>query len=144
MQPTPPCSATCWWWMQALGVAIRHIICGFYLFINFSFWLCCPLRFQNSPQTPGESVSWCSETSALLRLSSQDGSPSLPLVSLFIFIFCPTSFRRQWAAFWVPDVVCQHSEVALWNLLSVQMFFWWICGGESGLPVLFLCHLLDS
>ena len=21
------------------------------------------------------------------------------------------------------------------------MFFWWICGGESGLPVLFLCHL---
>ena len=21
------------------------------------------------------------------------------------------------------------------------MLFWWICGGESGLPVLFLCHL---
>ena len=21
------------------------------------------------------------------------------------------------------------------------MFFWWICGGESGLPVLFLCYL---
>ena len=21
------------------------------------------------------------------------------------------------------------------------MFFWWICGGESGLPILFLCHL---
>ena len=21
------------------------------------------------------------------------------------------------------------------------MFFWWICAGESGLPVLFLCHL---
>ena len=21
------------------------------------------------------------------------------------------------------------------------MFFWWICGGESSLPVLFLCHL---
>ena len=43
--------------------------------------------------------------------------------------------------FWVPDVLCQHLEVILWNLLSVQMFFWWICGGESGLPVLFLCHL---
>ena len=24
------------------------------------------------------------------------------------------------------------------------MFFWWICGGESGLPVLFLCHLRTS
>ena len=21
------------------------------------------------------------------------------------------------------------------------MFFWWICGGESGLPILFLCRL---
>ena len=24
---------------------------------------------------------------------------------------------------WVPDVLCQHSEVVLWNLLGVQMFF---------------------
>ena len=24
------------------------------------------------------------------------------------------------------------------------MFFWWICGGESGLPILFLCHLSFS
>ena len=34
-----------------LGVAIRHVICGFHLFIYFSSHLCCPLRFQNSPQT---------------------------------------------------------------------------------------------
>ena len=34
----------------------------------------------------------------LLRLPSQDGSPSLTLLSLFLsFIFCPTSFQRQWA-----------------------------------------------
>ena len=34
MQPVPPCSApTCWWRLRALGVAIRHVICGFYLFI---------------------------------------------------------------------------------------------------------------
>ena len=38
-------------------------------------------------------------------------------------------------------VLCQHSEVVLWNLLSIQMIFWWICGEESGLPILFLCHL---
>ena len=43
--------------------------------------------------------------------------------------------------FWVPDVLCQHSEVVLWNLFSVQTFFQWIRWGESGLPVLFLCHL---
>ena len=35
-----------------------------------------------------------------LRLPSWDGAPSLPLLSLFLsFIFFPTSFRRQWAAF---------------------------------------------
>ena len=38
------------WGTSLLGVAFRHVICGFYLFI-FPSWLCCPLRFQNSPQT---------------------------------------------------------------------------------------------
>ena len=28
-----------------------------------------------------------------------------------------------------------------WKLLSVQMIFSCICAGESGLPILFLCHL---
>ena len=47
-----------------------------------------------------ESVSWCLETSLFLRLPSWDGAPSLPLLSLFLsFIFFPTSFQRQWAAF---------------------------------------------
>ena len=35
-----------------LGVAIRHVICGFKLFIYFSSRLRCPLWFQGSPQTP--------------------------------------------------------------------------------------------
>ena len=43
---------------------------------------------------------------SFLRLPSRDGSPSLPLLPLFLcFIFFPTSFRRQWAAFlgdWYP------------------------------------------
>ena len=43
---------------------------------------------------------------SFLRLPSWDGSPSLPLLSLFLsFIFFPTSFRRQWDAFlgaWYP------------------------------------------
>ena len=45
-------------------------------------------------------VSWCLETSLFLRLPSWDGALSLPLLSLFLsFIFFPTSFQRQWAAF---------------------------------------------
>ena len=38
------------WTTSPLGVAVRCVICGFYLFI-FSSRLCCSLRFQNSPQT---------------------------------------------------------------------------------------------
>ena len=61
---------------------------------------------------------------SFLRLPSQDGSLSLPLLSLFLsFIFFPTSFQRQWLLFSVPDVFCQPPEVVLWNLLSVQVFF---------------------
>ena len=37
------------WATSLLGVAIWHIFCGFFFF--FSSQLCCPLRFQNSPQT---------------------------------------------------------------------------------------------
>ena len=68
-----------------------------------------------------ESVSWCLETSLFLRLPSQDRALSLPLLSLFfslIFFFLPP-FEDIGLLFWVPDVLCRHSEVVLWNLLSV-------------------------
>ena len=54
------------------------------------------------------------------KLLSFDGTLSLPLLSLFLsFIFFPTSFRRVGLLFWVPDVLCRHSEVVLWKLLDV-------------------------
>ena len=60
---------------------------------------------------------------AYLRLPSRDGSPSLPLLSLFLsFVFLPP-FEDNGLLFWVPDVLCWHSELVLWNLISVQMFF---------------------
>ena len=37
--------------------------------------------------------------------------------------FLPSPFEDSRLPFWVPDVLWQHSEVVLWNLLSVQMFF---------------------
>ena len=63
------------------------------------------------------------ETSPLSRLPPQDGFPSLTLSSLFLsFIFCPTSFQREWAAFlgaWCSlpaSEVVQHSNDLLMNL----------------------------
>ena len=74
------------WATSLLGVAVRQIICGFYLFIYFSSWLCCPLRFQNSPQT----CHW--EGFLLFRNFSSFMTPfpgwdSIPnsFVSLFVF-----------------------------------------------------------
>ena len=55
-----------------------------------------------------------------LRLPSQDGAPSLPLLSPFclLYFFLPP-FEDNGLLFWVPDVLGRHSEVVLWNLLSV-------------------------
>ena len=61
---------------------------------------------------------------SFLRLPSQDKAPSLPLLSLFLsFIFFLPPFEDNGVLFWVPDVLCWHSEVVLWNLLRVQMIF---------------------
>ena len=141
MQPVPPCSASpCWWQMWELGVAVRHIIWGLHLFIFPPGYVA--LWDSKTPHRPaGESVSWCLESS-LLRLPSQEGSLSLPLcLSFYLLFFVLPPFEDNGLLFWVPDVLCQNSEVVLWNLLSIQMFFRWICGGQSGLSVLFLCHL---
>ena len=59
---------------------------------------------------------------SFLKLASWDGSLSLPLLSLFLSFILPP-FKGNGLLFWVPDVLCRHSEVVLWNLLSVQMFF---------------------
>ena len=80
-----------------LGVAFRHVICGFYLFF---LPVRLPSEIRKLPPDPpvrGFPGVW---KLPLLRLSSLDGCPSLALLSLFLsFIFCPTSFRRQWASF---------------------------------------------
>ena len=85
------------WGTFLLGVAFRHVICGFYLFFL-------PVRLPSEipklppdPPVRGSPGVW---KLPLSRLPSRDGSPSLALLFLFLsFIFCPTSFQRQWAAF---------------------------------------------
>ena len=100
---------TCWWRMRAaggtflLGVAFRHVICGFYLFflpVRLPSEIC---KLPPDPLVRGFPGVW---KLPLLRLPCQDRSLSLTLLSLFLsFIFCPIPFWRQWAAFlgvWCP------------------------------------------
>ena len=104
----PPCSAPgCWWWILVLGVAIRHVICGFYLFIYLFFLqVMLPSEIPKLPTDPpvkGFPGVW----KLLFFYNSLLGWVSIPntFVSLLSFIVCPTSFRRQWAAFlgaWCP------------------------------------------
>ena len=53
---------------------------------------------------------------------------SLPGTELHPYLFCLSfcllyfflpPFEDIGLLFWVPDVLCRHSEVVLWNLLSV-------------------------
>ena len=113
-----------------------------FFFFNFSFWLCCPLRFENSPQIRWWEGLLLFGNFSSFTISSSGRLSVLTLLSLFLsFIFCPTSFRSGWAAFlaaWCPlpafrscfVEIAQHSNVLLMNL--------W---GKSGLPFLFLHHL---
>ena len=117
-----------------LGVLDRCVICGFFFFFFFPSQLCCPLRFQNSLQ-PCQGECFVVFRSFSSFTTPFPGCVSVPnsFLSLY-FIFCPTSFQREWADFLGAVVLHQRSAVVLWNLLSVQMIFQWICGGQSGLP----------
>ena len=90
-----------------LVVAIRHIFCFLcYLFVLF-FTSYVALWDSKAPHWHAcENVSYCVETSPPSWLLPQDGSLSLNPLSLFSsFIFYPTSFWRDWAAFlgfWCP------------------------------------------
>ena len=67
--------------------------------------------------------------------------PSFFCVSFYLLYFVLPPYEENELPFCVPGVLCQHSEVILWKFLSTQMIFWRTSGGESGLPILFLCHL---
>ena len=55
---------------------------------------------------------------SFLRLPSRDG-PYLFCLSFYLLYFVLLPFEDNGLLFWVPDVLCQHSEVVLWNLLRV-------------------------
>ena len=45
------------------------------------------------------------------------------ILHLYSTVDKTSPFEDNALLFWVPDVLCQHSEVVLWSLLSVEMFF---------------------
>ena len=149
MQPVTPCSAPTWWLQTgASGLLLHwelwlHGYSAGFIYLIFPSQSCCPLRFQNSPQT-----CWWEGFLLFGNFSSfttySPGWVSVPnsFVSLFLCIFCPTSFWRQWAAIlgaWCPPPVFRGCFV---ECAQCSNDLRWICGGESGLPVLFLHHLL--
>ena len=144
--PTPPCPdpPRCWW-IPASGLLLcwqlRLGACSVGFFFFFSSQLCCPLRFQNSPQTRlWEGFLLFGNFSFTTPSSGRISVPNF-FVSFCLLYFVLPPFKENGLPFWVPGVLCQHTEVVLWKLVSIQMIFWRICGGESGLPVLFLHHL---
>ena len=127
MQPAPPCPApTCYWRVQASALLLRWAS-NLWGLIIYLFFL--PVMLPSVlPRLATDSTVrvfpgvW--KLLSFLRLPSREGALSLPLLSLFclLYFFLPP-FEDNGLLFWVPDVLCRHSEVVLWNLLSVSMFF---------------------
>ena len=109
---------------SAGGVTVGLVICWFSLFIYFSFLLCCPLCFQGSPQTrQGECFLVFGNLSSSNSLPGTELPPHLLcLLFCLLYFFLPV-FEDNGLLFWLPDVLCQPTEVVLWSLLSVEMFF---------------------
>ena len=125
-----------------LQLAVYSEVILFACLFVFSCRLCCPLRFQNSPQT----CQW--EGFLVFGNFSSFRTPSLgwvsipnSFVSLFIFYILSYLLSKTMGCLSGCLVSSASVQKLLWNLLSVQMFFWWIYQGESGFPILFLHHL---
>ena len=125
MQCLPPCPApTRWWWMTVSRPFLYlclylwlHAYCFFFFFFPPGY---VALFDSKTPHRHTcERVFYCVET-FLSRLPPQDRSPSINLLSLFFFfIFCPTSFWRDWAASLssarVQKLFCGSYSVAKWS-----------------------------
>ena len=49
--------------------------------------------------------------------------PSIFCLCFHLLYFILPPFEEIGLPFWVPGVLCQHSEVVLWKLLNIQMIF---------------------
>ena len=68
-------------------------------------------------------VLWSQEFSGVLRFELKPPASGFQSYYYSSLKTSPSPFEDDGLLFWVPDVLRQHSEVVLWNLLSIQMFF---------------------
>ena len=124
------------WATSPLGVVVRRVFCGVFFFSPPSY---VALWDSKTPHRPAGAV-W----KLLLVYDSLPRTglgPWIFCLSFYLLYFVLPPFKENGLPFWVSSVLRQCSEVVLRKLPGIQMIFWWIFGGESGLPVLFLCHL---
>ena len=146
MQFTTPCPPlSCWLQMRASGSLIHwQLLLGIYSWSIFPpSRLCCLLRFKNSPRT----CLWVFPTVCKLLLHKSLPRAGLhPCLLSVSVIYIPSYllWKRLGCISGLPGVLHQCSEIVLWKLFSIQMIFWWICGWEIGLSVLFKTVFVDA
>jgi len=127
MQPVSPCPApSCKWWVQVSALLLYwgsyHWAHNLWVLIIYLFFLSVmlPSVVPSLATDLAVSVSWCLETSLFLRLlAGTELRPYLFCLSLCLLYFFLPPLEDNGLLFLVPDVLCWHSEVVLWNLLSV-------------------------
>ena len=132
MQPVPPCPAPACQWRVQESVPLLHW--GSYHWAH-NLWVLTIYLFFLPVMLPSVLPRLATDLVVrvfpgvwkrlFLRLRSWDGAPSLPLLSLFLsFIFFPTSFGRQWAAFlgaWCPLLTFRSCFVEFTQRLNVLL-----------------------
>ncbi|CAN0537499.1 unnamed protein product [Rangifer tarandus platyrhynchus] len=116
MQPMLPCSApACWWWTPVFGLLLHWELQLGVQSLGFVYFLLLVMLPSEIPKLPTDPpVRGFPGVWKLLRLPPWVGSPFLTLF-VPLFIFCPTSFGRKWAAFlgaWCPPPVFKSCFVA--------------------------------
>ena len=141
MQPAPPCSApACWWQTRESGLLLRwELQLGnnmWVLFIYFFLLIMLPSEIPKLPTDPP--VRGFPGVCKLLLL--QDSLPGMGLhpqlfcLSFYLLYFVLPPFKDNMLTLSVPGILHQHSEVVLWNLLSVQISFNEFVGEKVVLP----------
>ena len=103
------------WAVAPVGVAVRHVICGFQLFIYFSSQLFCPLKFQGSPQTHQRDCFLVFGNFSLFQTPFL--GPIYSFVSLFIFYILFYLLLKTMVCF----------SGCLMSSVSIQKLFCGIC-----------------
>ena len=121
-----------------LVVEVKCVFCVFCLFVSNYV----ASEIPNLPTSPAcERVPYCVETSPPSWLLLRMGLCPKFFVSVFIFYILSYFLWRIWAAYlavWCPPPALRNCFL---EVVHIQIIFWWICEGKSGLHILFLHHL---